>query len=206
MTIIGTTPPTTNPIVNQLLSSAANNSSPPGLIINQAISTPKLFHFGELWSFYTGSSRQKNQNRDSKWKLSAKDRMLLELFCFGTVQDYLSHQSLLGDDIKLNPKQMFKLRQLSLISLIHRSLNDKSSSSSSSSSRSRRISYACIASALGLANHMPTGNGKEEYDDIVLEEIIIACVYDNLIYVPLVVVVLDEFFFSLHFSCLETFL
>ena len=188
-------PPTNNPLMQQLLDRAASGGSNPGMIVRQAISAPKLFHFGELWYFL----------RQTNVELQVDDGILLELFCFGTVRDYFV--SNLG--MELTVKQLFKLRQLSLVSLIHRSLcfttacsstssantmtdnawnktNTSTKSLSVNSCRSCKISYDTIAFELGLCqcHHDPssstcTCNGS--YDHRVVEEIIISCIYDGLI-------------------------
>jgi len=94
-------------------------------------------------------------------QISEKDRFLLQLFCFGTVQDmkeYNRRNAAANAMINLTANQMWKLRQLSLVSLVH----------SRGAARRRRIPYVDIAAELDVA------------EDVV-EQIIISCVYGNLV-------------------------
>lgn len=132
------------------LSLAETTKGNAGALISQAISSPRLFHFSELLHHPNISNSNSGNNLD-----------LLELFAYGTVAQYENNRTKYG---LLNTSQLFKLRQLTLVSLVCRA----------SKKKRRNIPYDTILQELGM-------DKSSEVNMRELENLIITSVYSGII-------------------------
>ncbi|EGF83369.1 hypothetical protein BATDEDRAFT_34145 [Batrachochytrium dendrobatidis JAM81] len=113
-------------------------------LIQDAISSPGVFVFGELLDM----SNIKDLANNDQYK---QYYMLLNIFAYGTVQDYKNDQANLPE---LTPQQFKKLQHLTIATL---------------SSQSRNLKYDQLLVALGMSNVRE------------LEDLIIDAIYQNVI-------------------------
>lgn len=105
-------------------------------LIQQVLSKEKIYVFGELISMENIQAL-----RDGEF---APYLRLLELFAYGTYSQYTADPSQYPE---LNKKMVFKLRQLSIVTLAH---------------RSKKVSYEALQAELGLSN-------VRELEDLVID-------------------------------------
>eukprot|EP01031_Cornospumella_fuschlensis_P038294 gene38294-46534_t len=113
------------------------------ILVQQVINHRKIFVFGELLNMPSIQSLA-----DSEFQ---REFATLNLFAYGTYQDYLSNPS---SYIELSDGQLNKLRQLSVLSLV---------------AERQGVSYQELMDALGLSSVSS------------LEDLLISCIYANLL-------------------------
>jgi hypothetical protein len=107
--------------------------------------------FAELLS----ALNEKNEFASS----SSSSRELLELFSYGTFEDYLEREGKEKESLRLNAKQVEKLKQLSVVTL-------SSSLSTTTTKESKRVlSYEILLQKLKL-------NSVRELEDFLIEKVI----------------------------------
>ena len=88
---------------------------------------------------------------------SSSSRELLELFSYGTFEEYLEREGKEKESLRLNAKQVEKLKQLSVVTL--------SSSSKATKESKRVLSYEILLQKLKL-------NSVRELEDFLIEKVI----------------------------------
>jgi len=88
---------------------------------------------------------------------SSSSRELLELFSYGTFEEYLEREAKEKESLRLNAKQVEKLKQLSVVTL--------SSSSKATKESKRVLSYEILLQKLKL-------NSVRELEDFLIEKVI----------------------------------
>ena len=123
-----------------------NGGGATATLVQQALRAKKIFVFGELLALPQVQSLKNSPD-------TAQTFALLEIFAYGTFADYARQAPALGGDV-LGETQVFKLRQLTVVSL---------------ASKNRSLSYQDVIRETQLRTTRE------------VEDLLIACVYDGLI-------------------------
>ena len=98
-------------------------------------------------------------NEKKEFASSSSSRELLELFSYGTFEEYLEREGKEKESLRLNAKQVEKLKQLSVVTL-------SSSLSTTTTKESKRVlSYEILLQKLKL-------NSVRELEDFLIEKVI----------------------------------
>jgi len=93
---------------------------------------------------------------------SSSSRELLELFSYGTFEEYLEREGKEKESLRLNAKQVEKLKQLSVVTLSSSSLSTTTTATKESK---RVLSYEILLQKLKL-------NSVRELEDFLIEKVI----------------------------------
>ena len=170
---------TNDPIDEFLELSKTNDLGSLRIVIQRALSHPSVFAgFSEL--LVTPSIHALSTSNDA-------DQLALyhtlELFAYGTMKDYCSAPP--GTYIKLSPTQETKLRQLSFVSLAQ-------TLDPTTGTRPARLHYSAIYPAIypdsttslpntSISNSIQNSSPSLPHPYRVLEDLIISCIYSNII-------------------------
>lgn len=94
---------------------------------------------------------------------SSSSRELLELFSYGTFEEYLEREAKEKESLRLNAKQVEKLKQLSVVTLSSSSLSTTTTTATKESKRV--LSYEILLQKLKL-------NSVRELEDFLIEKVI----------------------------------
>jgi len=94
---------------------------------------------------------------------SSSSRELLELFSYGTFEEYLEREGKEKESLRLNAKQVEKLKQLSVVTLSSSSLSTTTTTATKESKRV--LSYEILLQKLKL-------NSVRELEDFLIEKVI----------------------------------
>lgn len=141
----------------------------------KALSDPKVFSgFDELLHSLPAHQRYHHQQLDSSTTCTEASKALantLRLFSYGTFRDYCSAEP--GTYIHLNERQLQKLKALTVATTVHRNC---------SSTLCGIITYETLEAELGISSAtMPTDDVHHDGDHRALEDLVIHCIYSNLL-------------------------
>ena len=102
-------------------------------------------------------------NEKKAFASSSSSRELLELFSYGTFEEYLEREGKEKESLRLNAKQVEKLKQLSVVTLSSSSLSTTTTTATKESKRV--LSYEILLQKLKL-------NSVRELEDFLIEKVI----------------------------------
>jgi hypothetical protein len=102
-------------------------------------------------------------NEKKEFASSSSSRELLELFSYGTFEEYLEREAKEKESLRLNAKQVEKLKQLSVVTLSSSSLSTTTTTATKESKRV--LSYEILLQKLKL-------NSVRELEDFLIEKVI----------------------------------
>ena len=159
-----------DPIDEFLAMSNSTDASSLRILVQRVLSHPKVFAgFAELLSMPNIRSLQFIVDSNEETKFNQENQAIwntLELFAYGTIIDYINAPE--HKYLKLTSIQEYKLRQLSIVSLIQ-------SPDPITKSRRAQIPYHVIQDEIFSSSISSKSPDRE------IEDMIISCIYSNLI-------------------------
>lgn len=104
-------------------------------------------------------------NEKKEFASSSSSRELLELFSYGTFEEYLEREAKEKESLRLNAKQVEKLKQLSVVTLSSSSLSTTTTTTTATKESKRVLSYEILLQKLKL-------NSVRELEDFLIEKVI----------------------------------
>ena len=157
------------PFLQAAKESSSSNYSTLLSLVSKVLSHPEIFAgYDQLKTILT----EPLQKSDNKGKTILRT---LDLFSYGCYADYAARSSSDSDFMELSDAQIFKLRQLTVVSLAHEACQQKSD----------HLSYATVQQALQLeekttsSSATSTATPMQKYRAV--EQILISCLYSGLV-------------------------